>query len=118
MDLRRELEQLRQQVKLLLNQKNAPTLPPRNYALFSLLRFGIQSSYEKTLDAGKVSEDLQLTFKEQDIILSNKVKVTVKKAGKVWLIDDMENEQCYSVRKNEDCLMVYFDLFAGFYVDY
>ncbi|MEM9922722.1 MAG: glucosidase [Cyanobacteria bacterium P01_D01_bin.50] len=82
-----------------------PTLWFRNTWSWGL--FNINSTFQADLDRADFSENLAKEFKNNRIECSNTTKVEIKSQGNEWLIIDEENQNRYTVKKNEDQLTVY-----------
>lgn len=64
--------------------------------------FGIDSKkFQSDFDKGTISEDLRQEFKNNWIDLSENSAISVKEKGRIWLITDKDNDQIYTVRKEE-----------------
>ena len=70
------------------------------------LKFWVESKYLTDLKRGSLSEDLRREFENNGISLSQKVLVSVKRRDSEWQIDDQDGSPGYSVRKDEDKLII------------
>jgi len=64
--------------------------------------FGIESKkLQSDLDKGTISEDSRLEFENNEISLSQNTTVSIEEKDYRWIITDKDNEQTYTVRKEE-----------------
>ena len=71
------------------------------------LLFSTELDFQDQLDDEKISTDLRREFENKGITLSQNVDVSIEKEGAHWLIADDDNQQEYSVRKEDDALEIY-----------
>ena len=57
--------------------------------------------FQRDLDKGIISEVLQQEFEDNRIYLSQNIAISMKEKDHRWLITDKDNEQTYTVRKEE-----------------
>ena len=69
-----------------------------------LVLFGAQLTYQTELDNGNISEGLRSAFKNNGILLSQRVDVSTKQEDREWMITDARNGHRYFVWKDEDRL--------------
>ncbi len=77
--------------------------------------FGINASFQSDLDTGALSEDLRKVLEKglrkeletDEISLSQNATTAVKSEDSCWLITDAEDEQTYTVKKEDGQLNIY-----------
>jgi len=69
--------------------------------------FSIGLGFQDDLDDSTISEDLQQTFENNGISLSQNVTVSIEAEGSKWLITDEDNKQTYSIRRKESGLRIW-----------
>jgi len=75
--------------------------------LKAALLFGIDpNKFQSDLDKGTISEDLQQEFEYNQISLSKNTTISIEQKDRRWLINDKDNDQIYTVRKEEDRLNI------------
>jgi len=73
-----------------------------NADLRAKVLFGIDSKkFQSDLDKGTILENLLQEFEKNQIYLSKNTTVSVKEKDHRWLINDKDNNQTYTVRKEE-----------------
>lgn len=82
--------------------------------------FSLELSFQSDLDNGKISKNLRKEFEKRGITLSRKVILSIQEKGHKWLITDQDNQQTYTVRKEENELGIYeshsrLEVVEGFY---
>ncbi len=86
-----------------------------NGRLWTVPLFGIYLSFQSDLDNGILSETLRKAIEKglrkalenDEISVSQNATVAVKSENSCWLITDVEYEQTYTVRAEEDQLQIY-----------
>lgn len=79
----------------------------KNADLRAALLFSIDSKkFQSDLDKGTISEGFQQEFENNQISLSKNTTVSVEEKDHRWLINDKDNNQTYTVRKEEDQLNI------------
>ena len=61
----------------------------------------IDTMFQSDFDKGTISEDLRQEFKINWFNLSENTAISVEEKGRTWLITDKDNEQTYTVKKEE-----------------
>jgi len=69
--------------------------------------FGIDSKFQSDLDKGTISEDFQKEFENNGISLSENTTISIEEKDRIWLINDKDIEQTYTVRKEDGQLNIY-----------
>ena len=69
------------------------------------LLFGINLEFQSDLDSKIISEELQGEFENNEITLSDKAKIAIKKEGSRWELQN--DKEKYTVRLEEDKINIY-----------
>jgi len=81
-------------------------LPNNNTNLPQLL-FSVGLEYQTDLDKDNIFDNLKQKFKENKILLSQNVTVSIEEKYSKWLITDKDNKKTYPVKKEKDKLNIY-----------
>lgn len=73
----------------------------------SFFLFGIDLAFRSDLDNGSISKELRQEFEKNDVRLPENAAVLIAEKDSRWLISSKDNEQKYTVRKEEDQLSIY-----------
>jgi hypothetical protein len=100
---------------LWLNELRPPNAPssPHAYGFYSVLRLHHNARFQTELDDLYLSDDLRQAFRDDWITLSANVSVTTVTRGMQWVIEDVDNQQTYTIRNSEVALVVAFGLAPG-----
>ena len=74
---------------------------------FSEVLLSIELDFEGDLDRGEMPEDLRQKLAVEGITLSQNAAIVVEEMGNRWKLNDIENQQTYDIRKEENELKVH-----------
>ena len=74
----------------------------------NLVLFSVGLEYQADLDKDNISDNLRQKFKDNKILLSQNITISIKE--KKWLITDEDNKKTYSVKKEKNKLNIYENL--------
>ena len=69
--------------------------------------FGIDSKLQSDLDKGTISEDFQKEFEDNEIYLSQDTSISIEEKDRIWLINEKDYVQTFTVRKEDGQLKIY-----------
>jgi len=73
----------------------------------SIFLFNIDLAFRSDLDNGNISKELRQEFEKNAVRLSENASVLIAEKGSRWLISNKDNEQKYTVTKEDDQLSIY-----------
>ena len=74
---------------------------------FSEVLLSVELDFEDDLDRGEMPEDLRQKLAAEGITLSQNAAIVVEEMGNRWKLHDIENQQTYDIRKEENELKVH-----------
>ena len=74
---------------------------------FSEVLLSVELDFEDDLDRGEMPEDLRQKLAVEGVTLSQNAAIVVEEMGNRWKLNDIENQQTYDIRKENNELKVH-----------